>query len=226
MGKTPQTRVLVAIENRLYGDMLREGIDREPDLVVVGGADDAEMAVTNAAESGASVILLSSGLPGFAGGTASCMLRDNAPESRVIVLADVRDQKVLAEGLGCGASGYLTKDCTLAEVIEAVRGVARGDVLVPPAMLGPLLSDLLVRKKSHDEALLRLSRLSTRERQVHALVARSKKTAEIADALVISPEIARTHVQNILTKLGVHSRLEAASFVIEHGLVTHLEEAA
>ena len=133
---------------------------------------------------------------------------------------------MLAEGLGCGASGYLTKDCTLAEVIEAVRGVARGDVLVPPAMLGPLLSDLLVRKKSHDEALLRLSRLSTRERQVLALVARSKKTAEIADALVISPETARTHVQNILTKLGVHSRLEAASFVIEHGLVTHLEEAA
>ncbi len=226
MGRTPQTRVLVAIENRLYGDMLREGIDREPDLVVVGGADDAEMAVTNAAESRARVILLSSGLPGFAGGTASCMLRDHAPESRVIVLADVRDQAVLAEGLGCGASGYLTKDCTLAEVIDAVRGVARGDVLVPPAMLGPLLSDLLVRKKSHDEALLRLSRLSTRERQVLALVARSKKTAEIADALVISPETARTHVQNILTKLGVHSRLEAASFVIEHGLVTHLEEAA
>ena len=218
--------MLVAIENRLYGEMLREGIDREPDLVVVGGADDAEMAVTNAAESGASVILLSSGLPGFAGGTASCMLRDHAPESRVIVLADVRDQQVLAEGLGCGASGYLTKDCSLAEVIEAVRGVARGDVLVPPAMLGPLLSDLLVRKKSHDEAVVRLSRLSTRERQVLALVARSKKTAEIADDLVISPETARTHVQNILTKLGVHSRLEAASFVIEHGLVTHLEEAA
>jgi two-component system nitrate/nitrite response regulator NarL len=93
-------------------------------------------------------------------------------------------------------------------------------------MLGPLLSDLLERKQGHEEALLRLSKLSARERQVLALVARSKKTAEIADALVISPETARTHVQNILTKLGVHSRLEAASFVIEHGLVAHLEEAA
>jgi DNA-binding NarL/FixJ family response regulator len=226
MKKTPQTRVFVAIENRLYGEMLREGIDREADLVVVGAANDAETAVASAAETGANVILLSSSLPGFAGGAASCMLRDGAPESRVIVLADERDQGVLAEGLGCGASGYLTKDCTLAEVIDAVRGVARGDVLVPPAMLGPLLSGLLERKKSHDAALLRLSRLSTRERQVLALVARGKKTAEIAGALVISPETARTHVQNILTKLGVHSRLEAASFVIEYGLVAHLDEAA
>ncbi|HEU0303124.1 MAG TPA: response regulator transcription factor [Gaiellaceae bacterium] len=226
MKKAEKTRVFVAMENRLYGEMLREGIEREPDLVVVGEAADADSAVASAAESGAAVVLISSGLPGFAGGSASCSLRDHAPDSKVIVLADERDQRVLAEGLGCGASGYLTKDCSLAEVVDAVRGVARGDVLVPPAMLGPLLADLLERKQNHEEALLRLSRLSMRERQVLALVARGKKTAEIADILVISPETARTHVQNILTKLGVHSRLEAASFVIEHGLVAHLEEAA
>ena len=146
MRKTPQTRVFVAIENKLDREMLREGIDREPDLVVVGEADDAETAVARAAEAGATVILLSSGLPGFAGGTASCMLRDHAPESRVIVLADERDQRVLAEGLGCGASGYLTKDCSLSELLETLRGVARGEVLVPPTMLGPLLSELIGRR--------------------------------------------------------------------------------
>jgi DNA-binding NarL/FixJ family response regulator len=226
MTKPPKTRVFVAMENRLYGEMLREGIDREADLVVVGEAGDAAEAVANAAETGAAVVLISSGLPGFADGSASCLLRDNAPGSRVIVLADERDQRLLAEGLGCGASGYLTKDCSLAEVVDAVRGVARGDTLIPPAMLGPLLADLLRQRKSHEEALVRLARLSARERQVLALVARGRKTAEIADALVISPETARTHVQNILTKLGVHSRLEAASFVIEYGLVAHLEEAA
>jgi DNA-binding NarL/FixJ family response regulator len=226
MGKAQKTRVFVAMENRLYGEMLREGIDRETDLVVVGEAGDAASAVASAAETDAAVVLISSGLPGFAEDSASCMLRDHAPESRVIVLADERDQQLLAEGLGCGASGYLTKDCSLAEVVDAVRGVARGDMLIPPAMLGPLLSDLLTQRRNHEEALLRLSKLSTRERQVLALVARGKRTAEIADALVISPETARTHVQNILTKLGVHSRLEAASFVIEQGLVAHLEEAA
>jgi DNA-binding NarL/FixJ family response regulator len=221
--KTPQTRVFVAIENKLDREMLREGIDREPDLVVVGEADDAETAVARAAEAGATVILLSSGLPGFAGGTASCMLRDHAPESRVIVLADERDQRVLAEGLGCGASGYLTKDCSLSELLETVRGVARGEVLVPPTMLGPLLSELIGRRNEHEAALVKLADLSPRERQVLGLVARGMKTSEIAEELVISTETARTHIQNILTKLGAHSRLEAATFVIENGLLDHLD---
>ncbi len=220
------TRVLIAIENRLYGEMLRAGIEQETDLTVVGDAADAETAITNAQQVDASVVLMSSGLPGFADGHASCLLRDRAPNCGIIVLADDRDQRLLADGLGCGASGYLTKDCSLAELVETVRGVARGDVLIPPAMLGPLLSDLLDRRKSHEEALLRLAKLSPRERQVLALVARGKKASEIAETLFISPETARTHVQNILTKLGVHSRLEAASFVIENSLATHLEEAA
>jgi DNA-binding NarL/FixJ family response regulator len=223
LSETPQTRVFVAIENKLDREMLREGIDREPDLVVVGEANDAETAVARAAEDGATVILLSSGLPGFAGGTASCMLRDHAPESRVIVLADERDQRVLAEGLGCGASGYLTKDCSLSELLETVRGVARGEVLVPPTMLGPLLSELIGRRNEHAAALVKLADLSPRERQVLGLVARGMKTSEIAEELVISTETARTHIQNILTKLGAHSRLEAATFVIENGLLDHLD---
>jgi two-component system nitrate/nitrite response regulator NarL len=219
-------RVLIAIENRLYGEMLATGLDREADVEVVGEAADAESAIAGAAATGASVVLMSSGLPGFAGGHAGCLLRDSSPACRIIVLADDSDQEVLAEGLGCGASGYLTKDCSVADLVEAVRGVSRGDVLIPPAMLGPLLSDLLDRKKSHADALLKLSKLSARERQVLALVAQGNKTADIAKALVISPETARTHIQNILAKLGFHSRLEAASFVIEHGLVSHLEVAA
>ena len=223
MGREPQTPVFIAIENKLYRETLREGIDREPDLVVVGEADDAETAVARAAEAGATVILLSSGLPGFAGGTASCMLRDHAPESRVIVLADERDQRVLAEGLGCGASGYVTKDCSLSELLETVRGVARGEVLVPPTMLGPLLSELIGRRNEHEAALLKLANLSPRERQVLGLVARGMKTGAIAEQLVISTETARTHIQNILTKLGAHSRLEAATFVIENGLLEHLD---
>lgn len=226
MPETNTIRVLIAIENRLYGDMFRTAMDGEPDVTVVGETADAETAIADAERTNAQVVLMSSALPGFADGQAGCLLRDRAPNCKIIVLADDRDQRLLAEGLGCGASGYVTKDCSLVELVETVRGVARGDVLIPPAMLGPLLSGLLERRKTHEDAVLRISRLSPRERQVLGLISRGRKTAEIADALVISPETARTHVQNILAKLGVRSRLEAASFVIEHGLVTHLETAA
>lgn len=221
------TPVLIAIESRLYSEVLRSAIDQEDDLSVVAEATSAEAAICAAEATNAAVVVMSSGVAGFADGHhAGCLIRDRAPSCKVIVLADERDQRLLTEGLGCGASGYLTTDCSPADLVEAIRAVTRGDVLIPPGMLGPLLSDLLERRRGHEEALLRVSKLSPRERQVLGLVARGRKTSQIADELVISGETARTHVQNILTKLGIHSRLEAASFVIEFGLAGHLEEAA
>ncbi len=222
---TVPTPVLIAIESRLYSQVLRSAIEQEDDLSVVGEATSAEEAISAAEETKAAVVVISSGIAGFSDGHAGCFIRDRAPGCKVIVLADQRDQRLLTEGLGCGASGYLTTDCSPSELVDAIRAVTRGDVLIPPAMLGPLLSDLLERRRGHEEALLKVSKLSPRERQVLALVARGKKSSQIAEELVISGETARTHVQNILTKLGIHSRLEAASFVIEFGLAAHLEEA-
>jgi DNA-binding NarL/FixJ family response regulator len=225
MSNNGTIRVLVAIDSKLFVETLSAGIASEPDMLVVGDAADAETAIAEAQRTDAAVAVLSSSLPGFAEGQASCLLKDHAPSCRIIVLADERDQQLLTEGLGCGASGYLTTDCSVSDLIDAIRGVMRGDVLIPPAMLGPLLTELLDGRRVHEAALLKLARLSPRERQVLGLIARGKRTNEIAETLVISPETARTHVQNILAKLGVHSRLEAASFVIEHGLVTVLEAA-
>src|SRR5439155_22581289 len=87
---------------------------------------------------------------------------------------------------------------------------------------GPLRPDLIDRRGGHEAALMRLSKLSPREREVLALLARGLKTSALTETLVISPETARTHIQNILSKLGLHSRLEAATFVIENGLLETL----
>jgi DNA-binding NarL/FixJ family response regulator len=150
------------------------------------------------------------------------MITERVPECRIIVLAAVEDQRVLTDGLGCGARGYLTKDSSVEDLVDAVRAVARGETLIPPPMLGPLLTELIDRRQQHEQALMKLTALSPREREVLALLAQGAKTSAIADSLVISPETARTHVQNILGKLGAHSRLEAAAFVIENGLLEHL----
>ena len=215
--------ILIASDQRLYREALKTALERELDLVVVAEAADGEEAIAAAERLHAEVVVLSSDLPGFDGAQPSCLLKNRVPESRIVVLADAQDQRLLTDGLGCGASGYLTKDCSLSELLETVRGVARGEVLIPPTMLGPLLSELIGRRNEHEAALLRLGGLSPRERQVLSLVARGMKTSEIAEALVISTETARTHIQNTLTKLGVHSRLEAASVVIENGLLDHLD---
>ena len=104
---------------------------------------------------------------------------------------------------------------------DSIVVVAYG-LLIPPVLLGPLLTDLIERRREHENAFMRLAELSAREREVLALVARGLTTAAIGQKLVISPETARTHIQNILGKLELHSRLEAATFVIENGLLDHL----
>lgn len=216
-------RILIADEGGLFREALGTALEREPDFEVVQEALDGATAVAEAERSGADVVILSVGPSVYNGVRASCQIREQVPRCRVIALADSEDHRLLAENLGCGASGYLTKDCSLSELAEAVRAVARGETLIPPRMLGPLLSDLIERRHDHESALLKIAELSPREREVLALLACGAKTNAIAETLVISPETARTHIQNILTKLDVHSRLEAATFVIESGLLDRLE---
>jgi two-component system, NarL family, nitrate/nitrite response regulator NarL len=222
LGAVDKLQVLIADEHGIFRDALRAALEREPDLEVVGEAAEGPEAVAAVERTRPDVAVLSATLTTYSGVRASCLIRERAPDCRTIVLADVQDQRQLTDGLGCGASGYLTKDCSVEELVAAVRAVARGETLIPQMMLGPLLSDLLDRRGDHENALLKLGDLSPREREVLALVARGAKTSAIAEALFISPETARTHIQNILTKLEVHSRLEAASFVIENGLLDHL----
>jgi len=221
-GSVGVLRILVADEQGLFRSALKAALDAGGGLAVVAEAAEGEEAVAAAEKSRPDVAILSTGLPTVDGVRASCMIRERLPDCRIIVLAAWQDQRVLTDGLGCGANGYLTKDSSLEELVEAVRAVARGETLIPPPMLSPLLDDLLDRRRQHENALLRLTELSPREREVLALVARGAKTSAIADTLVISSETARTHIQNILSKLQVHSRLEAAAFVIENGLLDHL----
>jgi DNA-binding NarL/FixJ family response regulator len=142
----------------------------------------------------------------------------------VIVFSGQEDERVLLEALEAGAAGYLSKESPLAELIEATRAVHRGEALVPPRMLGAVLQRLIQRRRERDAALRRLGGLTRREREVLGWLAQGADNDEIARHLVISPETARTHIQNLLGKLGAHSRLEAAAFVIQNGVMEELTE--
>jgi DNA-binding NarL/FixJ family response regulator len=218
-------RILLADQHALFREAVRSGLEAEPDFQVIGEARNGPEAVAEAERSLPDVAIIDADLPITNGVHTTSLIKEQAPHCRVLLLSANEDYRSLAEVLDAGASGYLTKEAPLADLIQAVRAVYEGDTLVPPRMLGPLLTTLLRRKKEQDHAHHRIAQLTRREREVLALLAEGADNEGIARALVISPQTARTHIQNILGKLAVHSRLEAAAFVTQNGILRDLVTA-
>jgi len=215
-------RILLADEQSLFREAVRVVLQAQPDVEVVAEARDGLQAVAEAVQTSPDVALLDINLPNCDGVRATYLIKERLPDCRVLVLTGEEDQDKLVEALEAGASGYLTKECPLAELLQATVAVHRGETLIPPRMLGPLLGRLIRRRREQDEALQRIAKLTKREREVLAFLAEGRDNDGIAQALVISPQTARTHIQNTLGKLGVHSRLEAAAFVIQNGILEDL----
>ena len=139
------------------------------------------------------------------------------PNCRVLILGPRDDYRRLDRGPRRRRERLLDEGGAARGADPCRQGIAGGETLIPSRMLGPLLTNLLRRKKDQDRAHDRIARLTRREREVLALLADGADNDDIGRALVISPQTARTHVQNILGKLSVHSRLEAAAFVTQNG---------
>jgi DNA-binding NarL/FixJ family response regulator len=215
-------RILVADGHSLFRESVVVVLRNEQDLSIVADARDGGQLAAELEVARPDVVILDLNLPGGNGVKAVRLIKERVPGCRVLALDEQEDQRVLLQVVEAGASGYLTKDCPLAELIDATRAVARGEIVIPRWMLGMLLTHLVRRRRERDEALRRLSRLTRREREVLALLTDGGDNDAIAEALYISPETARTHVQNLLGKLEVHSRLEAAAFVTGNGILDDL----
>ena len=221
-----RSRILIADEQSLFREALCVGLRREARLDVVAEARDGLQAVAEAERTQPNVAVLDAALPNGDGISTISEIRHCVPGCRVLILSDQEDHGILLRALEVGASGYLPKDRPLDEFVEAVLAVGRGEVAVPRNMLGSLIERLLKRRKVQDDAVRLVSRLSRRERQVLLLLSRGAGNDGIAQTLIISPQTARTHVQNVLGKLGVHSRLEAAALVRTTGISEELRVEA
>jgi DNA-binding NarL/FixJ family response regulator len=144
--------------------------------------------------------------------------------SRMLVLGSSAAQAELLDALESGADGYLSPLQPVSAVSEAATRVAVGETYIPPGMLGGLLRELIRRRRDDDAVLRRYSSLSRREREVLRLIAEGATAQQMARTLYLSPHTVRTHVQNVIEKLGVHSRVEAASMVLEYDLLTRFED--
>jgi DNA-binding NarL/FixJ family response regulator len=200
-------------------------LESEPDVHVVAEARDGSEAVAAAERTVPTIALLDAHLPGMGWSETAWAIHDRVPGCQVVVVGSREDLRLLEQALEVGARGFVTKTSPMSELLSAIRAVHRGETLVPPRMLGDLLGGLMRQRNEQVETFRQVSRLTRREREVLRLLADGSGTAAIAKALVISPQTARTHIQNIMGKLGFHSRLEAAAFARQNGIIEHLVRA-
>ena len=218
-------RVFIAVRAALLRDAMRTVLSADEAFVVVGDAEDGARAVEEIGRLRPDVALLEADLPTCDGVRATREIRDRVPGCRVMIQSAGDDEHMLIDAVEAGAFAYLPTGSSLADIATAARAIHRGEALIPPRMLGTLLQRLIERSRDRERALNQVARLTKREREVLAILAEGGDNQAIARSLVISPETARTHIQKVLEKLGVHSRLRAVAFVTQNGLMEDLVAA-
>jgi DNA-binding NarL/FixJ family response regulator len=213
-------RVLVVDDQRLMREGLRILLELEPDLEVVGEVGDGQSALEAYRDLWPDVVLMDVRMPGMNGVEATWRLRKNWPEARVVILTTFDDDEYVFEGLRAGAQGYLLKDVSGHDLAEAVRTVAAGGALIEPSVARKVVAEFArvappVRKP--EEGLP--EPLSDREREILTLVAQGLSNSEIAARLNLAAGTVKNYVTNILQKLDVRDRTQAAVRARELGLV-------
>ncbi|MBV9471695.1 MAG: response regulator transcription factor [Solirubrobacterales bacterium] len=209
-------RVVIADDQPLMRAGFRAVLEASGEVEVVGEAGDGQEAVAAVRALKPDVVLMDVRMPKLDGIEAIRQL----PSHRVLVLTTFGLDEYIVEALRAGASGFITKDVPADELVRAVRVVAAGDALLTPAITRQLL-DRVARRLPAPVAGGPdvLAELTEREREVLELLARGMSNAEIADALVVGEATVKTHVSNVLMKLGLRDRVQAVVLAYEVGLV-------
>lgn len=219
-------RILVCDDQFLVRTGYAAHFAAQPDFEVVGEAGDGQAAVESAVRLRPDVVVMDVRMPVLDGIAATRRLAGpGAPAPlKVLVVTTFNLDEYVYEALRAGASGFLLKDCLPAELVDGVRTVAAGDALLDPAVTRRLIGRFAARVRPDDPARPGadhpLAALARREREVLTLIATGLSNAEIAAALVISPETVKTYVSRILAKLQLRDRVQAVVFAYRVGLVT------
>jgi two-component system response regulator DegU len=200
--------------------MLREGLRRsleEEGFYVVGEAADGEAAVRLVPAAKPDVILMDVSMPDMDGVEATKRILQNAPEQRVVMLTMHADKDLIDQAIKAGAVGYLTKDCSIDEVIDAVRMAANGETALSPALAKTMLTEV---RKIDEKAAREEDRLVTkREEEVLQLIADGCSTPEVAQKLYISQKTVKNHLASIYEKLNARDRTQAVLLAVRMGIV-------
>jgi len=212
-------RVLIVDDHALFRRGLELVLVAEDDIDIVGEATDGAEAVERAEELAPDVVLMDVRMPAMSGIEAARRIRASHPGVRIVMLTVSEDEDDLFAAVRAGATGYLLKEVSIEEVAAAVRAVHRGHSLVSPSMASKLLVEFNVLSRRVEDQHGGAPRLTDRELEVLRLVARGMSNKEIAAELVIAENTVKNHVRNILEKLQLRSRMEAAMYAIREKLI-------
>ena len=214
-------RVVLVDDQELVRAGFRVLIDSAPDIEVVGEASDGEEAVRVVEREQPRVVLMDVRMPRADGIEATRRIceQPSLGDVRVLVLTTFDLDEYVHEALRAGASGFLLKDTSPGELLDAIRVVAQGDALLAPSVTRRLIETFVAARSAPVRAVPSLDVLTAREREVLALVGRGLSNGEIAAELVVSPATSKTHVSRIMTKLGARDRAQLVVAAYESGLV-------
>lgn len=208
-------RVLIVDDHQLFSDVIGSVLT-EQGLDVVDSARSGEAGLDAARRHRPDVVLLDLGLPDVGGVEVGRQILEDRPETKVVAVTASVDPRSVRDSMRAGFHGYITKDTSLAHFVTAVRAAMDGQVVLPHRLAAVAAGSMTAEQR---HALLIAEQLSPREREVLTLLVEGASGAIIGKRLSLSPNTVRTHVQSILTKLQVHSRLEAVTFAVRHGIV-------
>jgi DNA-binding NarL/FixJ family response regulator len=213
MSASPAIRVVVVDDHEMFAQGLATALGADPGIDVVATAGTVESGCAAVRLHTPDVVLMDFELPDGDGASATERIKAEVPDAQVVMVTSFDDEAILIRAIEAGCSGFITKHKAIQEVASAVHAARAGEALISPSMLARLLPKL--RRSPRGVG----SDLTPREIEVLKMLAEGVSNQQIAERLVLSLHTVRNHVQNVISKLGAHSKLEAVAAAVREGIV-------
>lgn len=212
------TRVLLVEDKQMMRKGLLHLLDREPDIEVIGEAEDGREAIQQARELQPDVVVMDISMPGLNGVEATRQIRQRQPAIKVVALTNHPDEEYIFRLLKLGATGYVLKTAAPEDLVDAIRAVLAGDTYLSPSVQS-IVAREFVERAGRDEEPDSLETLTNREREVLQLVAEGYSNAQIAELLVLSVNTINAHRSNFMRKLDLHNPADVVRYAIRKGVI-------
>jgi len=209
-------RVLLVDDHSLFRSGIRSLLQRHPEFAVVGEAADGVEGIKRAQQLKPDVVLLDLNMPGMSGVETLQLMKQDVPGAAIIMLTVSEESHDLAVAMRAGARGYLIKNIETEYLLRAIRRAAAGETVVAEAMTGKLVAQLHSGGGQEEKPVSDLDKLTPREKDILDCLARGESNKIIARQLDLAESTVKIHVQNVLKKLKLSSRVQAAVFAVEH----------